>query len=139
MQETIVRLKVVSTAQTPELITKVVGIPCERGWHIGDTRPNTIIKEKNHGWELGSGLPRSASLEEHIGALMSVLEPKAERIKSLAPVAQIELSCVIYFDDATPALWFHPTLIAALERLGASLDIDLYALGAEPTDISESS
>ncbi len=125
MQETIVRLKVLSSTQTPEMVTKAIGLDCDHCWHIGDRRGPTIIKEKNHGWVLHSGLPKSTELEEHISALLSVLETRTNALKALSATATLEFSCVIYANRG-PGLCFDQKVINKLALLGASLDIDLY-------------
>jgi len=127
MQETIVRLKVRSPTFTPDQITAVISIPCDARWCIGDTRPHTTIREKDNGWVLGSGLPKDVALEEHIDALLHVLNSRADSIRSLSAVAKVEFSCVIYA-EATPALNFDASVINRIARLGAALDIDLYRI-----------
>ena len=130
MQETIVRLKVLSNDQTPEMITEAIGLQCDRSWHIGDTRPHTIIKEKSHGWVIGSGLPKSTGLEEQINALLSAFGTRVDALKMLSATATVELSCVIYA-SAAPALNFDRSVISKLALLGADLDIDLYIVGSD--------
>lgn len=129
-QETIVRLKVISTELVPELVSAAIGISCDRCWRIGDLRPKTIIKEKQNGWILDSGLPRTATLDEHINALLSILEPRADSVRQLSVASTVELSCVVY-SDHNPGLSFDASVIAKIARLGAGLDIDLYIMKAD--------
>jgi hypothetical protein len=126
-EETIVRLKIVSIHRTPETVTEVLGLQCDRFWHCGDTRADTIIIEKNNGWVLHSGLPKTAPLEEHIEAILRILTPFKEKIKSLSCTDTVELSCVLYASHP-PALSFGHSTINRLAELGASLDIDLYVM-----------
>jgi len=130
MQETIVRLKVLSNDQTPEMVTEATGLQCDRCWHIGDTRPHTTIKEENHGWVLDSGLSKATCLEEQISALLSVIGTRANALKVLSATDTVELSCVIYA-SAAPALNFDRSVIGKLALLGASLDIDLYIVESD--------
>jgi hypothetical protein len=124
-EDTIVRVKIISSDRTPEMITDALGVPCDDCWHSGEVRTHTIITEKDNGWLLHSGLPKSASLEEHIAALLNILAPYREKIRSLSCKDTVELSCVIYA-ARPPALNFASSIINQLGELGASLDIDLY-------------
>lgn len=125
MQETIVRLKVLSPDRTPDQITATFGLSCDSCWRIGDERAHTTIKEKTNGWVLGSGLSKTASLEEHIDALLAVLDARADSVRSIAATSEVVLSCVVYA-DTPPALYFDQRVIQRLARLGANLDVDLY-------------
>ena len=132
MQETIVRLKVLSPDRTPDQITAAVGLECDSCWRIGDERAHTIIKEKDNGWVLGSGLPGTATLEEHVEALLSVIDARADSLKSMTPTSEVVISCVIHA-DTPPALYFDGSVINRLARLGANLDIDLYMNESDPS------
>lgn len=124
-EETIVRLKILSTNRRPEMVTEFLGLQCDKCWHCGDTRTHTTIIEKNNGWLLHSGLPKTAPLEEHIEAILAILAPFKEKIRSLSSADTVELSCVVYA-ARPPSLNFEQSTIARLAELGASLDIDLY-------------
>lgn len=124
-QETFVRLKITSTIHDPEYISTILGIPCDRGWRIGDKRPKTIITEKTNGWILNSGLDKASSFDEQIAALMTRLDRAKTTIREQLASDEREVSCVIYA-QAVPSLNFSPEVIAQVNLLGASLDIDLY-------------
>lgn len=129
MSRTIVRLKIISPARTPEEINTLVGIECEKSWRIGDLRGKSAIKEKKHGWILNSDMAESASLEAHAEALLDRLNPCAIGIEALSRESDtvVEFSCVIYSKE-TPALNFGRDVIQKISHLGAALDIDLYML-----------
>ena len=133
-EETIVRLKVLSTLHTPEEISQTLGLDCDKSWCKGDKRAKTVIVEKNNGWVLDSGLPRSAPLEAHIENLLGRLSPHAEKIEKLSRDNDVELSCVIYA-ASPPPLNFAKTIVHQLGKMGASLDIDLYVMG-EDSDLT---
>jgi hypothetical protein len=123
--KTIVRLKITSATHDPEYISEALGVSCERGWRIGENRPNTIIKEKMNGWILNSGLEGAQPLDDQIKSLLKRVEPLRSRMKERLGGDLIELSCVIYA-DSPPALNFESEVIGSIAALGASLDIDLY-------------
>lgn len=127
MQETIVRLKVRSTDLKPDQIAAAIGLQCDRSWCKGELREHTRIEEPDNGWVLGSGLPVSATLEEHLESLLSVLARHADSIRSLSVACCVELSCVVY-SQRPPALYFDPLVVKRIANLGASLDIDLYCI-----------
>jgi hypothetical protein len=121
----IVRLKITSEVHPPEFISEVLGVMCDKGWQIGEQRSKTIIKESVHGWILGSGLEKSASLEEQVKALLQRIGPIREKMRASLAGDNLEISCVIY-SESPPALNFDSRLISEMADFGASLDIDLY-------------
>jgi hypothetical protein len=124
-QETIVRLKILSRTRTPEMITDALGLQCDKCWRSGDARKHTTIIEKNNGWILHSGLPKTAGLDAHIKGLLDILEPAKKTIRDLSMTETVELSVVVY-SSALPALSFGCEIISRLAEFGASMDIDLY-------------
>lgn len=124
-QETIVRLKILSHTHLPETITARLGVQCDKWWRAGDTRMHTTIVEKDNGWVLHSGLPRTADLDAHIKSLLDALEPVKETIRVLSTTETVELSVAIY-SPSVPALSFNTSAIARIAEFGAGLDIDLY-------------
>ena len=120
-QETIIRLKIISTNRTPEMISEAIALECDNSWHIGDVRKHTTIIEKNNGWILHSGLPKNASMKEHIEALWRKLKSAIVPIRHLSMTDTVELSCVIY-SSSIPALFFDNPIINRLAELGAGLD-----------------
>jgi hypothetical protein len=132
-QETYVCLKIFSEKMTSDEITAAVGVHCDRSWKIGDIRGKTIIKEKNHGWVVESGLSKEATLEEHIEALMRRLEPFINKIQQLSGQNDVCFSCVIY-SEYNPPLFFEKAVIKWISALGACMDLDTYVLG-EASDL----
>ncbi|MCE5311746.1 MAG: DUF4279 domain-containing protein [Nitrospiraceae bacterium] len=127
--KTFVRLKIISDSLTPTDIQSVVGISCDKSWKIGDFRANTIINEKNNGYIVDSGLSIQASLEEHLRNLLLKVTPYSQGIKSLSDDNIVEFSCVMYLEDnERPAIYFEKEIVNEINKLGASLDIDLYRL-----------
>ena len=129
-EEIIVRLKILSVTYTPDQITSITGLRCDRSWLVGDKRGNTTILEKCNGWILNSNLPKDASLVDHIENVLEQAGPVASNLRALSEYAEVELSCVIY-SFSPPALNFKCEIIERINTLGASLDIDLYILENE--------
>jgi hypothetical protein len=129
-EEIIVRLKVLSVTHTPDQITSITGLRCDRSWLVGDKRGKTTIVEKCNGWILNSSLTKDAPLVNHIENVLGQAAPAAEKIRGLSEHAEVELSCVIYA-FSPPALNFESAIIERICSLGASLDIDLYQLANE--------
>jgi len=125
MEETIVRLKLRSRIYSPEKLVELSGLNCQRSWRIGERRGKSGIVEEDNGCVVESGLPKSATLDEHMAALLAVLAPCTAQLRSLSEHTDIELSCVVY-GKTVPALNFSRKTIDQIAGLGASLDIDLY-------------
>jgi hypothetical protein len=124
-----IRLQIVSEIITSQQIDVEVGLVCDRSWKIGDQRGETIIVEKNNGWEIISGLSSKEPVEQHIYSLLKRIAPYADRINQLPDECYVELACAIYFDyDTIPTLHLDKDIIHQLEKLNANLDIDLYLI-----------
>jgi hypothetical protein len=123
-----VRLRILSAVNTPEEITRLIGLESERSWHVGDKRGKTQIVEPSNGWLITSGIGETASLEEHVQALSDRIAPVSARIAALAEDATIEVSCAIYAEHP-PALSFAASCLQRLADIKAGLDIDLYITG----------
>jgi hypothetical protein len=123
--ETFVSLTIISSQYSPEEIDAFVGVHCDKAWRIGDFRAKTTIKEKDNGWVLNSGLEKNDSLEDHVESLLKILAPVSDKIQSLSDGSYVEVSCAIYSSE-TPPLHFRKNVIHQINKLGASLDIDLY-------------
>ncbi len=123
--EVFAQLKITSNELTPTEIESQLGIPCDRSWLKGDSRPNTIIKEKNNGWVIESMLDRSEEIPKHIINILDRVQEITSRIVSLSPRAAVLLSCAVYSDE-TPALYFDNDVVKKISSIGADFDIDLY-------------
>lgn len=99
---------------------------------VGQPKPNvpTMLSRANM-WILNSPLPRTAHVEEHLEALLPLLETRAEAIEELVKVhqADIGINCSIYYRDFTPGIHLSQSLLKRIAALGLYLDLDLYFLG----------
>jgi hypothetical protein len=82
-------------------------------------------------WFLKSSLPISSPVEEHLEALLLVLESRAKAIATLLNVYQAEagLNCAIYYENFTPGIHLSRSITRRTAALGLYVDLDLYFLG----------
>ena len=118
-----------STEHTPEQLDSIVGMRCDEYHLKGSPILQSGRTHKENYWEVYSGLPRDASFQEHLTALLARVSPFAENIRSLSGSARVELSCVLYLREAQgPDSWFDSSAVKAIADLGASIDLDIYLL-----------
>jgi hypothetical protein len=67
-------------------------------------------------------------LDEQVRLLIAQLKPKTAEIVELRKEFGLELqiACVVYLVDETPAIWFSPDVVGWASRVGASIWVDLY-------------
>lgn len=87
---------------------------------------------KRNLWKFDSQLTTSAHVEEHLEALLALLEARADALEKLATVyeAELEIGGAIYYEDWTPGIHLSRELTRRLAQLGLSLDLDLYFRGS---------
>lgn len=120
-----------------EEITRTLGVQPTRTWREGELRsPGTIIRHKENGWELSSGISDHESFEEHTLALLRVIEPNLDAFIQMGNEYTIELSCAIrmYYGigESTPWLGFDKHAMKVFAKIDAEVDFDLYTLPGEP-------
>ena len=126
-EEITVQLYIFSVLKTPEQITKIVGIPCDKSWRIGDKRGKSILTHKKNAWALCSNLSNSDSIQEQVEKLLERLSPYKNKIKKISENDNVQFSCIIH-TSTSPALHFSMAIMRKICQLGASLDIDLYLI-----------
>jgi hypothetical protein len=97
-----------------------------RAWSAGDPRPGGGVYPATK-WFLESGLDRTRPLEEHVSALLPILESKAEAIRAMSPQYEIILQCVGYFENPSPGFHLDAPTIQRIAALGLAIDFDLYS------------
>lgn len=114
---------------SPDAITRDLGLQPTEVWAKGDSwypgrpRPDSV-------WHLHSTLPRTEMfMEEHLEALLTLIEPKAEAIGSLRSRYAVGISCVGYYRNEHPGFHLSAALIARLHVLSLDVDFDLYCCG----------
>lgn len=128
------RLNIAEFECSPEKITKILGIQPTKTWIKGEPI-NPIGKRvyKENGWMIESPInPVNSNVDEQVESLLSVITPYVEAFANLPSDVYIELSCVIYVpsnDHGRPTVGFSANTIKILAKLGANIDIDIYAFG----------
>lgn len=128
--DTIVRLRIVSATMNPEAITQAVGLPCDMCLRMGEPRvPGARILAKENEWLLHSGLPKSATFQQHVNTMLDLVEGSRHAIRRLSETETVEFSIVMYCRES-PDTHLDREAVARIAALGASIDIDLYFLPA---------
>ena len=130
--ESHVFLAVSDFGDDPSLVTSLLDLSPTQAWHVGDPLPNHPTALRNHSrWTFRSPLPLSAHVDEHMEALLSLLELLAPRIRDCAARFPTELRCAIYYRQSfTPGIHLSETTLQRVAALGVPLDFELYFVGA---------
>jgi Domain of unknown function (DUF4279) len=124
--ETIIRIKILSDTLSPKEISRRLRQKPDRSWNKGTADPKVSRNmAKFNAWILNSGLPKDASIEAHVTALLERVRPVAREILELSRTETVDFSCVVY-SDAEPPTYFDNRALSAIASLGANLDVDLY-------------
>jgi len=122
-----VSLAVFDFGDNLSVVTDVIGISPTEGWIKGDAMPNHPTAKRNHSrWVLASPLPKTESVENHVLALVLVLEQRREELGELVRRYSCEIQCALYCEGATAGVQLSPELIGRVARLGLGIDFDLY-------------
>jgi hypothetical protein len=109
-----------------EEITAVLGLQPTESWRKGDV--GQYVKQRpDSGWCLHSPLPRTnLRIDEHVEALLPLLEARGEFVRELGDRFQTYLACVGHFSKSSPGFFLSKAVTRRLSLLGLSLDCDLY-------------
>jgi uncharacterized protein DUF4279 len=137
-------LVVLSVERTADDITAQLGILPDRWWRAGevgshpqDPRWRPSRPKHFNGWELGSRLAEEAPPDAHVVDLLDVIGDAAERVADIAAdqrIHSVRLWLAHHSDNVNPGFSLNTDLMKRLARLGASLDIDVYALSESEGD-----
>lgn len=118
----------------PSVVTELISFAPTKSCLAGDPMPNhptaTWLKSK---WEFESPLPLKAPVEDHIEALLSLLEENAEGVSKVMERYAAEIRCAIYYyeEGCNHGFNLSESVIARVANLGLSIDFDLYFLGED--------
>ena len=95
-------------------------------------RPNHTRMAKRNVWFLHAPGYKTASVEEQVGALLDIIEPKLEQFKTICNKYYTEFSIALYMyvdtDESTPSLHLENRYHKIATELNAELDIDMILL-----------
>ena len=137
--ESSVYLEISDFSDDPSIVTDLIGLQATRFWKQGEpSAPNSEFSCAMSGWRLYSPLPLSASVEEHVDALVSMLEPHVEGVRQ----ASKQFVAWIRIIDRGSYIRIRLTenIVSRIANLGVGLDIDPYFVkrneDVEPTTSS---
>ena len=111
-----------------DIITQVLDLKPTKCYKKGELIfPDATVKYKHTGWVLGIKTIESIDASDEISKLLNILMPKEREVRELCfrYSLDIELGCIIYIHEQTPVLNFSRKMIEQIDRLNASLDIDI--------------
>ncbi len=116
-------------SRSDELLGRLTLVPTKT-WNAGDRRRmGARAVHTRAGWSLRSPLPKTATVAEHLRALLVALRPHRRALKIVVDQFEGGFSVgVITHGAKGPDLYFDQTLLRDIVDLGADLDIDLYSL-----------
>jgi len=130
-----VSFRFTSDALDPRLVTQELGITPESAHRKGAV---TLIRGVPRGrratgvWIMSSQLPDSAFLDQHLKALLTVLEPKAKAIQELKDKGYApEFYCGLFLEDWNEGTTLSPDTLGRIAALGAQLGLDVYNVAEE--------
>jgi len=124
-------LAVLEFGSDTAVVTELMGFAPTKAWTRGEPLPNHPTATRNHSrWTFQSSLPLQSSVEDHLEALLPLLEQHGDRVRRCAASFPTQLWCAIYYRDFTPTIRLSPNLLRRISELGLHLDLDLYFLGA---------
>jgi len=126
---------------THDDLTRLIGInPIKihvKGERKNPKNPDSPLIKMNN-WLINSGLDKYASFEDHLGALLNIIESKIEIFRSLCEKHYCEFVCAffVYCDNGESTPWIHldKRYNNLIKELNIEFDLDLYVFPTDDTD-----
>ena len=123
-------------AVEPRLVTEKLGIEPERAYKKGEvrfSRGRPLSSRQPTGvWFVTSELPSNATLEQHLQALLTLLEPRASAIQEFKEKGYaIEFRCGLFLDWENEGTTLSSETLGRIAALGADLGLGIYYLPRE--------
>jgi hypothetical protein len=112
-----------------EAITAHLGLSPSRIWSKDDPRVKGGTPLGTTKWVLDSDVGKDRAWNEHLAALLPILESRQSKIRDLPEGHEATLQCVAYFRSANPGFSLSPDIMSRVANLGLELDFDIYCLG----------
>lgn len=111
----------------PDTMCRELGIQPIRVWRVGDRIGRTILREKTNGWLLSTGKVQAYEIGPVAGKLLELPEIVLNHLSKMASenVIEIEISIAVEATDEMPSISFDRKLLSCVERLSASIDVDI--------------
>ncbi len=124
---TYAEFKILGDDISPDEMGQRLDLAAHETWMKGDVIARTILTRPECGWSHHTVEDDNVEVADHVQVLIDIFLPKRDVLKQIAETNEVEywLSCVVYTDDAMPALDFTPTQLGALADLDIYLDIDI--------------
>jgi hypothetical protein len=124
-----VYLKITGFECSPDEISNIIDINPTKTWLKNEViHKRALIRHKENGWILQSGLPRDTPIKIQIEDLLGVVLPRKQLFQKLPQGSKIAIYCVVYSTLGRPDISLEPEMVKAIAELGAALDFDLYQL-----------
>lgn len=122
---------------THEEISQVLGIQPYKVYVIGQKKnPNstsrTPVLAKRNRWMMKSSLDEYSSFENHMNALLDIIEPRIDLFKPFCEKYCCEFGCAIFLRDGSeesiPSVYLDSRYNKLIKELNIGFDLDLYCL-----------
>lgn len=120
-----VSIRFLSETNSPEQLRQLFGPRVGKSWCKGEANRLGRVHEFN-GFEIALAKDSGYEIDDKISRLLDLIEPVRESIVAIDWFVQI--SCVVYFSSAFPAVNLSTKLIKRIADVGASLDFDVYPI-----------
>ncbi len=128
-EDTHVSFRVVGFDGSPDEITAELGIAPDQHWIKGESISDQGGIHTHSRWAISRPISMDDSLENQLGALLDVLEARADAVRSVVANCEAGICVYGYIREAThPETYLEPETLARLVRLNLSLDFDFYAI-----------
>lgn len=127
MHKAHVFLAVQEFGQNHEIVSDLIGFTPTKAWVKGDPfaeHPNLVHKFSR--WSYQSPLPLEASVENHLTALLKVLELHANGVRNVSARYPAHIGCAVYSDDAVAGFHLGAPILARISALNLSFDYEHY-------------
>jgi hypothetical protein len=112
-----------------EELGRAIPLYPEQTFRKGDPvsrRSTSVATHPANGIVIGSGLPDTSPLEEHLRVLSERIEPYIDRVRSLGEGVDVDLFCGFTSGIGQGSFSLSPELLHRLSGLGLELIFDLY-------------
>jgi len=128
-----------SDTLSPDQMQAIIGLPPTRSHRIGEPRSKRTNRgvHDRHYYSIHSTTSDSESLDAHIEEMLSILEPRLDRVKHLASEASLCLFCGFSSSNGQGGFSLSPVLLSRLAHLGLEVVLDLYPPEGNSRDVVE--